>query len=94
MLNSDCYLILRLRATFIAGLFFFLLFAHLQAQAATVEYDLTIAQQEVNISGKTARGMTINGRIPGPTLYFTVGSQLRAAGSEPRCSTSPRRRRR
>jgi hypothetical protein len=68
---------LRLRTTVVAGLIFFTLFAHLQAHAATVEYDLTIAQQEVNITGKPAQGMTINGVIPGPTLRFEEGDFAR-----------------
>ncbi|MEN8136151.1 MAG: multicopper oxidase domain-containing protein [Thermodesulfobacteriota bacterium] len=47
------------------------------AQAKTVEYDLDIAWQEITIHGKTAKGMTINGEIPGPTLYFTEGDLAR-----------------
>jgi len=77
VLNSNCDLMLRLRTTVVAGLIFFTLFAHLQAHAATVEYDLTIAQQEVNITGKPAQGMTINGVIPGPTLRFEEGDFAR-----------------
>jgi len=41
--------------------------------AATVEYDLTIAQQEVHITGNPAQALTINGSLPGPTLRFTEG---------------------
>jgi CopA family copper-resistance protein len=41
--------------------------------AATVEYDLTIAWQDVNITGQTVKAMTVNGQIPGPTLRFTEG---------------------
>ncbi|MDA8239295.1 MAG: multicopper oxidase domain-containing protein [Nitrospiraceae bacterium] len=41
--------------------------------AETVEYDLTIALQEVDITGTRVRGMTINGGIPGPVLRFTEG---------------------
>jgi hypothetical protein len=41
--------------------------------AATVEYDLTIARQEVNFTGQSTRAMTINGQLPGPTLRFTEG---------------------
>lgn len=43
------------------------------ASAKTVEYNLTIAEEKVNITGKTVTGMTINGGIPGPTLHFTEG---------------------
>ena len=41
--------------------------------AGTVEYDLTIARQEVNFTGQSAQAMTINGLLPGPTLRFTEG---------------------
>ncbi len=47
------------------------------AGAATVEYDLDIAWQQIVINGKTAEGMTLNGQIPGPTLYFTEGDLAR-----------------
>jgi CopA family copper-resistance protein len=67
----------RIRFTEITGLIFILLFLHSQAQAATEEYELTIAQQEINITGKPARGMTINGTIPGPTLHFKEGDTAR-----------------
>ncbi len=41
--------------------------------AATVEYDLTIAQQEMNFTGHPVKAMTINGQLPGPSLHFTEG---------------------
>jgi FtsP/CotA-like multicopper oxidase with cupredoxin domain len=41
--------------------------------AATVEYDLTIAQQEMNFTGHSVKAMTINGQLPGPSLRFTEG---------------------
>ncbi len=41
--------------------------------AATVEYDLTIAQQEVNVTGQPVKALTTNGHLPGPTLRFTEG---------------------
>jgi CopA family copper-resistance protein len=59
------------------GLILLFLFFHTQAQAATVEYELTIAQQEVNITGERAQGMSINGTIPGPTLRFKEGDLAR-----------------
>lgn len=43
------------------------------AFAKTVTYNLTIAEQTVNITGKDRKGMTINGGIPGPTIRFTEG---------------------
>jgi FtsP/CotA-like multicopper oxidase with cupredoxin domain len=61
----------------IVGLIVFILFTHIQGQAAIVEYKLTLAQQEVNITGKPARGMTINGGIPGPILRFKEGDFAR-----------------
>jgi len=45
--------------------------------AATVEYDLTIARQEVNFTGRPAAAMTINGAIPGPALRFSEGDLAR-----------------
>ena len=47
------------------------------AGAATVEYDLDIAWQDITIHTKKAKGMTINGGIPGPTLYFSEGDLAR-----------------
>jgi hypothetical protein len=41
--------------------------------AGTVEYDLTIARQEVNFTSQSAQAMTINGLLPRPTLRFTEG---------------------
>ena len=41
--------------------------------AATVEYDLTIAWQEMNFTGHPVQAMTLNGQLPGPTLRFTEG---------------------
>jgi CopA family copper-resistance protein len=73
--NSD--IILRVTTTAIASLTLVILFARIQVQAATVEYELMIAQQEVNITGKPAQGMTINGGIPGPTLRFKKGDIAR-----------------
>lgn len=57
-------------------LFLFLFFG-LPAQSKLVEYELTIAEEPVNITGKSASGMTINGSIPGPTLYYTEGDTAR-----------------
>lgn len=36
-------------------------------------YDLTIAEEQVNFTGKSRPGMTINGSIPGPVLRFNEG---------------------
>jgi len=48
-----------------------------QVPAATVDYDLTIARQQVDITGRAAAAMTINGGIPGPVLRFTEGDLAR-----------------
>lgn len=45
--------------------------------AAIREYHLTIAQEQVVIQDKQAEGMTINGGIPGPTLFFNKGDLAR-----------------
>jgi len=45
--------------------------------AETVEYSLTIAEQEVNYSGRPARAVTINGGVPGPVLRFREGDRAR-----------------
>jgi FtsP/CotA-like multicopper oxidase with cupredoxin domain len=68
---------LPVRITAVAALIFVALFAHLSAYALTVEYELTIAQQKINITGNPASGMTINGAIPGPTLHFKEGDTAR-----------------
>jgi FtsP/CotA-like multicopper oxidase with cupredoxin domain len=47
------------------------------AMSAVREYHLTIAQQKVIIRDKSGKGMTINGNIPGPTLYFQEGDLAR-----------------
>jgi hypothetical protein len=44
---------------------------------AVMNYDLTIARQQLNMTGKPAWAMTINGTIPGPTLRFTEGDLAR-----------------
>ena len=61
---------MRLRIFFI---FFSIIFLVATAEAKIVEYELTIAWKEVNITAKPAQGMTINGGIPGPTLRFKKG---------------------
>jgi len=48
-----------------------------QVQGATVEYELTLTRQAINVTGKPAEGMTINGGIPGPTLRFREGDLAR-----------------
>ncbi len=37
------------------------------------EYNLTIEENEMTLAGVTAKGMTINGSIPGPVLEFNEG---------------------
>lgn len=45
--------------------------------AKSVVYELTIAEQEVNYTGKPVPAMTVNDGIPGPTLHFTEGDLAR-----------------
>lgn len=40
------------------------------ASAEIVEYDLTVREEPVDITGKNVNAITINGHIPGPTLRF------------------------
>ena len=70
-------MISRVRAITIAGSIFFILFTLIQVQAAIVDYELIIAEQELNITGRQTSGMTINGGIPGPTLIFKEGDIVR-----------------
>lgn len=62
-----------LPAYFLASLFFLPIWA----AAATVDYDLTIVEGEVNYSGRPAQAMMINGGIPGPVLEFVEGDLAR-----------------
>ena len=43
------------------------------AQTDTTTYHLTLRQEKVNKAGEEVTGMTVNGKIPGPTLRFTEG---------------------
>ena len=45
--------------------------------AATVEYQLTIDEKEVNFTGQPRRAMAVNGTIPAPTLTFREGDTAR-----------------
>ena len=54
-----------------------LILPSLSAYATTVEYDLTIAYEDVNLTGKPAQAMTINGAVPGPLLRFKEGDFAR-----------------
>ncbi len=46
---------------------------HVKPTGKRVEYDLTVAETTVNITGKSTTALTINGHTPGPTLAFTEG---------------------
>ncbi len=55
-----------------------MLFTGLPGLASEVrDYELTIARGEVDLTGRTVPAMTVNGGIPGPTLYFTEGETAR-----------------
>ena len=45
--------------------------------ARTVDYQLTIAQKNITIKGKTSTALAINDSIPSPTLYFNEGDVAR-----------------
>lgn len=47
------------------------------ARAATVEYQLTIAEKEVNYTGHPRRAVAVNDSIPAPTLTFHEGDLAR-----------------
>ena len=51
----------------------FLLLSVTTSFAKEAVYNLTIAEQHVDITGKPVHAMTINGGIPGPTLRFREG---------------------
>jgi hypothetical protein len=51
--------------------------------AAAVQYDFTIARQEVNFTGQSTRAMKTNGRLPGPSLRFIEGDRAVIASSPP-----------
>jgi CopA family copper-resistance protein len=63
--------LMTLAVTFLGSLTLFVPEAALWA--ATVEYDLTIARQEMNFTGHPVKAMTINAQLPGPSLRFTEG---------------------
>ncbi|WP_153303764.1 multicopper oxidase domain-containing protein [Thermosulfurimonas dismutans] len=50
-----------------------LLLLFTSASARVVEYTLVIEEKEIFIGDRTVRAMTINGRVPGPILYFREG---------------------
>jgi CopA family copper-resistance protein len=51
----------------------FIVACSVSVKAETVEYDLTISKEKVNITGESVSAMTINGGIPGPVLRFKEG---------------------
>jgi CopA family copper-resistance protein len=59
------------------GLMIFILLTPRPIRATIREYDLTIARQRINITGRSVTAMTLNGGIPGPTLFFKEGDLAR-----------------
>ena len=51
------------------------LFSSTWVMAAVKEYDLTIAEQTVNITGKPVERITVNGQFPAPLLEFEEGEE-------------------
>ncbi len=43
------------------------------AEAKVVRYDIVVREEDYTIRGKSIPSMTLNGKIPGPTLVFTEG---------------------
>lgn len=66
-----------LTAVFFAGALFLFITGPSTAAGSVVEYNLTIAEKDVNFTGRPVRAMTINGGIPGPTLRFKEGDTAR-----------------
>ncbi|MFZ3207557.1 MAG: multicopper oxidase domain-containing protein [Geobacteraceae bacterium] len=72
--NADRRILIKLMKPVAALLGWLALFVPVtMVSAATVEYDLTIARQEVNFTGQPVKALTINGQLPGPTLRFIEG---------------------
>ncbi|KKN61115.1 hypothetical protein LCGC14_0524970, partial [marine sediment metagenome] len=46
------------------------------AETSSGVYDLTIAKTRVKVGGKSGRGVTVNGGIPGPLLRFKEGDDV------------------
>ncbi len=70
-------MIQRTIAVAVGVLFTLVPFVLTPARAVLVTCDLTLARRAVDITGKPAAGMTVNGSIPGPTLTFTEGDTAR-----------------
>ncbi len=64
---------LRTLIIFIMSAVFFIFSLSASAYGKTIEYDLFIEYNPVNFTGKDVKAMTINGSVPGPTLYLTEG---------------------
>lgn len=62
---------LKLHMMTVAGMALWAMASH----AATQEYNLTIAKEPVNITGKPIEKVTVNGGIPAPTLRFKEGDE-------------------
>jgi CopA family copper-resistance protein len=55
---------------------FLLLLTQFAAAAIAGDYDLVIDRQAVTVDGKSSQALTINGRLPGPTLHFKQGEDV------------------
>ncbi len=54
----------------------FLLFLFLSRPVLAKTYELEIKNQDVFITGKAIKAVTVNGTIPAPTLYFQEGEEV------------------
>lgn len=68
-----CVFIRSLKSMAAVLFFMTLLTTGAELSAATVEYDLTIARQAMNFTGRSVQAITVNGQLPAPTLRFTEG---------------------
>ncbi|MDH3574491.1 MAG: multicopper oxidase domain-containing protein [Desulfobacteraceae bacterium] len=57
--------------------FLFCILTVMPVYAEIIEYDLTISQQQISITGTKVPAMTINGTIPGPALRFKEGDRAK-----------------
>lgn len=69
------------KAAAIVNFILFMVLIPCEGYGKTVHYDLVIRNEKVNLSGKKEVdfALTVNGSIPGPTLYFTEGDEAEIA---------------
>ncbi|MEE4291409.1 MAG: multicopper oxidase domain-containing protein, partial [Cycloclasticus sp.] len=69
-------------ATVLSGLGLFAPFTYAASRDSRIsqirgnEFDLTIGYQAVNFTGKESLATSVNGSVPGPTLYWQEGQEI------------------